>query len=321
MNELEHMWSRQKSFNSNFVNFDSLNFETAQEYTKEYALHLVSEISDLLNQVNWKMHHKVDDVNVKREDIVLELIDLWKYVLSLCLIWNVSPEEFYLRFDEKSSLVEQRYLQEFSKIENRKIVICDIDGVLSDYPHTFLEYVKEQEFSRGRVYPCDFSTENVTTLDLYQYLEGHVPSVLIKEYKDRYRKQGKSRLEVPYEGTQEFLNSLKNQGYYIVLLTSRPFSQYKSLYLDTYIWLKNNGYSFDMLLSDSKKRDKVTKILETSQVEFIIDDDPKIINNLIGLDQLKCLYLVDRPYNQEYNCKGKVQRIHNLNEILDKESI
>lgn len=309
-----HMWERQKLFNRNFIDFENLDFDKKQTMTKEYVLHMLSEANSLLDEVNWKLHHK-KDIPVNRRDLVYEVIDVWKYLLSICLVWDISPSEFCSAFDDKSALVEQRYLQEFSQIENRKVVICDIDGVLSDYPESFLKYVEEEE----RLLHNDFhATSECTNLDLYQLLEGQVPSSLLKEYKHRYRSGGLIKQEKVNEDTREFLHRCKDKGYYLVLLTSRPFDTYKCLFVDTYSWLVDNGIEFDMLLHDSKKRDKVSKILETSDIEVIIDDDPRLVNNLKGLDKLNKILLVDRPYNQEYECSGKVERVKSLSEYLNK---
>lgn len=315
---LRHMWSRQKVFNGNFVDFENLDFETKQTMTKEYVLHMLSESNSLLEEVNWKMHHK-STKSVNRSDLVLELIDVWKYLLSIALIWDITPEEFSAAFEEKSSLVEQRYLQEFDDIKDRKIAICDIDGVLGDYPATFLDFVSREESIAG--YHSQFSSDNVTHLDLYKYLEGKVSSDRLKYYKHIYRSSGEIRKESVLQGAQEFLHTLREKGYYVVLLTSRPFSTYKSLYLDTYMWLTSHGLEFDMLLNDSKKRDKITKLLETSDVQFIVDDDPKIISGLVGIDKLSKIYLMDRTYNQTYEAQDKVVRVRDFDEILEKEEI
>lgn len=311
--ELDKMWSSQKMFNSNFVDFNNLNFDTKQSMTKEYVLHLLSEANSLLESVNWKMHHKkIKKVN--REDVVLEIIDVWKYLLSICLLWDVTPEEFCRVFDEKSSLVEQKFLQEFSEIDGRKIAICDIDGVLSDYPKTFLKFVEDQERYHNKEFSIDCS--KIDDIDLYKYFKGVIRQDLLKAYKHRYRISGKSREEEVTEGAKEFLLSLKDNGYYIVLLTSRPFDTYKSLYLDTYVWLKSNGLVFDMLINDSKKRDKIGELLKKSHVEFVVDDDPRLISNMESLDNLNKIYVLDRSYNRQVKESDKIVRIKSLSDII-----
>lgn len=321
MDILKYIWSVQKEFNKNFVDFENLDNQQGQSMTKEYVLHTISELNELLNEVNWKVHHKKNSVEINRRELVLEWIDVFKYWLSIGLLWDITPEEFVKAFDEKSGLVEQRYLQEFADLNDKQIVVCDIDGVLGDYPETFLNYVRSQEFESKSIYP-DFDSKNVTSYNLYKYLDGIVDTRTLKEYKKSYRESGEIRSEKVNQGAVEFLKKLKSKGYYVVLLTSRPFGQYKNLYLDTYVWLKNNGLEFDMLLNDSKKRDKIIKLTETSTIKFIIDDDPEIIKGLLNLEGVNKLYLVDKPYNSSshFNSK-KVSRVLSFEEILEKEGI
>lgn len=318
MDVLKYIWTVQKEFNRNFVDFENLDNRKGQEMTKEYVLHTISELNDLLGEVNWKVHHKKDSIEVNRRELVLEWIDVFKYWLSIGLLWGVSPDEFLKAFDEKSELVEQRYLQEFADISDKQIVICDIDGVLGDYPKTFLEYVVSRERSGGR--DCKIDTDNVTSYNLYEYLEGVVSTRDLKRYKQEYRESGEIRKEKTNLGAVEFLKKLRDRGFYIVLLTSRPFDQYKNLYLDTYIWLKSNDFEFDMLINDSKKRDKIVKLSENSTVKFIVDDDPKIVEGLLSLEGVGKIYLADKPYNRYFN-SDKVVRAGSFSEILEEEGL
>lgn len=319
MIELQNMWKSQKLFNSNFVDFDNLSLKDKQEFTEKYVLHLLSEANSLLDTVNWKMHHKDNAVSVNRENIMLELIDVWKYLLSIGLLWDLTPEEFCEKYFEKSKLVEQRYIQEFQNRSDKEIVICDIDGVLSDYPNNFLNYVKGQIEEKGiEDASTNWSTEEVPQLDVYKYLSGKVSFEFVKECKHQYRSQGESRKERVNTLAREFLRRRKEKGDYIVLLTSRPFDKYQNLYLDTFVWLENNQVPFDMLLNDSKKRDKVCSLLKTSKVKYAIDDDPQMVSNLSGLENLSKIYLIDRPYNRDAVVSEKVEKI-SLEDLIEKE--
>lgn len=325
MNEvLNYIWSVQKEFNKNFIDYEHLTSQEKQSLTKDYVLHMISESNSLLDEVNWKMHHKSDTVSINRRELILEWIDVFKYLLSIGLVWDITPEEFLQYFDEKSSLVEQRYLQEFSiKSDGQDVVICDIDGVLGDYPETFLQYVRREELKKGHADTKQLTDlSKVDNYNLYKFLEGVVSTEDLKKYKSEYRKSGEIRSEKVLEGAVEFLKILKSAGYYIVLLTSRPFDKYKNLYLDTYVWLKDNGLVFDMLLNDSKKRDKIVKLASSSSsIKFIVDDDPKIVEGLLGLDGLGKIYLVDKLYNRYFTENDKVVRVNNFSQILENEGV
>lgn len=321
---LSYIWSKQKGFNSNFVDFDNIDQKGRQQMTKEYVLHLMSESQDLLNEINWKMHHKSDEIKINRRDLVLEWIDVFKYWLSIGLLWDITPEEFFSAFNEKSDLVEQRFLQDFSSNDGRSVVICDIDGVLSDYPLTFLNYVAEcEEYHGNKDIRQKIFSKPVDNLDLYSFLENIVPTDSLMEYKRLYRTSGAIRKESVMDGAKTFLHKLKESGYYVILLTSRPFHKYNNLYLDTHMWLKSNGLEFDMLLHDSKKRDKITKILSDSTVKFVVDDDPKIVEGLLGIDRLDKIYLIDRPYNKTFtdSSNSKVKRVTYFDQILKEEKV
>jgi len=301
---LNHIWNRQELFNKNFT-----TDKNPQDMTKEYSLHLITEVNSLLETINWKIHHKKDTVSVNRRDLILEWIDIYKYWLSIGLLWGITPEEFYQYFNEKSELVEQRYLQEYLPLEDKEIVIFDIDGVLSDYPKTFLNYIASEEGTK-------IDTDLIDNLDIYKYLEGRVPTEKIKSYKDYYRKSGMIRSEKVNEGAVELTKLSKGKGYYNIMLTSRPFDTYKNLYLDTFMWLKENGFVFDALISDSKKRDKINNIAKTSRIKAVIDDDPRIVNGLLGLDSVNRIYLLHKYYNKDYNpVTDKVKRVYGFEEI------
>lgn len=309
MDQLDEIWMKQESFNRNFVDIGNLSEEKQQYWTKEYVLHLIDETSSLLNEINWKLHHKSDSVKINRKELVLEWIDVFKYWLSIGLIWDIGTDEFLQAFYEKSGIVEQKYLQEYNSHYGEGIVIVDIDGVLSDYPHNFLKFVEEES---GK----SLLNQPIENINLYSQFSNIIEVEVLQDYKHRYRAEGLSRKELVNEGAQEFLHKLKSKGYYIVVLTSRPFNKYKNLYVDTYMWLKENGLTFDMLLYDDKKRSKILELSKRGHVKFIVDDDPRIVSGLLGSPGK--IYLMDKSYNHSIN-DSQVTRVQSFDEILQEE--
>ena len=180
-----------------------------------------------------------------------------------------------------------------------------------------MEFVDHQE-------DLNLSKQEITSLNLYDLFKGQISAEVLKDCKQKYRSDGLSRTERVNPGAVEFLHVLRDRGYYIVLLTSRPFDKYRNLYLDTYMWLKSNDLEFDMLLNDSKKRDKIIKLTSNkdSRVKFLVDDDPKIVSGLLGLDGLNRIYLIDKPYNQkDFSQETEVRRVSNLLQILSEEDL
>lgn len=313
MDNLNEIWTKQENFNTNFVDFSNLSEEDRQSWTKEYVLHLIDETSSLLNEVNWKLHHKSDTIKINRKELVFEWIDVFKYWLSIGLVWGITPDEFISAYSEKSSIVEQRYLQEYNEDYGKGIVVVDIDGVLSDYPSNFLRFVDSHE---GK----DLSLSQISNINLYDLFQDKISVEVLQKYKHQYRVEGKSREEKVMPGAREFLGKLKSNGYYVVILTSRPFDRYKNLYVDTYMWLKENNLEFDMLLYDSKKRDKILSLSKSNQIKFIVDDDPRIVSGLLGSCNPGKIYLMDKDYNRNLN-SDQIVRVANFDEILKEENL
>jgi len=105
---LQDMWDDQSRFNSNFIDFDNIkDLESKQKFTKEYILHMYSEVEDLLQSINWKFYQKDKDLDYNQ--ICEELVDIFKYWLSIALVWGIRPMDFLDMFYEKSKKNEKRY--------------------------------------------------------------------------------------------------------------------------------------------------------------------------------------------------------------------
>jgi len=146
--------------------------------------------------------------------------------MTLFQLHGFTPEEIETAYYRKSAVVEQRHLQEMVRNlqEESRIAAVDIDGVLADYPRSFVEYVNHE---LGTQYTVD----SVVSYDVYTSLG---LSVEIGMYlKDRYRETGQKRFIPVLPGAREFLQRLRAEGYTIVLITARPYEQYSRIYADT----------------------------------------------------------------------------------------
>lgn len=79
--------------------------------TKEFVLQMADEDFELLREINWK-HHKLVKKELDYERIRLELVDIFKFWLNICIIWGVEPKDFIDAFFKKSKEVEERYSHE-----------------------------------------------------------------------------------------------------------------------------------------------------------------------------------------------------------------
>lgn len=177
-----------------------------------------------------------------------------------------------------------------------KICIFDIDGVLNYYPDCYVDFVNEQLSQKFN------SLEEIkNTLCYSDY----------KRIKEHYRTCGiKEDLQVR-ENAKTILRTLKQLGYYIIILSSRPVDEYNSLIIQTTNWLKKNQLEYDYLAFGQEKHLDI--IQKFGNVEFVVEDNRKFANN-IAKHGYK-VYLLDNKYNQGY-LEENIKRIKNLQEIL-----
>ena len=85
-------------------------------------------------------------------------------------------------------------------------------------------------------------------------------------------------------GALEFTETLREKGYTVILKTSRPIHEHPHLIKWTYDWVHEHGFTFDEVLFN---RYYVASIIQRyPTLEFIVDDDPKIVTELrdLGLE-------------------------------------
>ena len=293
--ELFRMFEIQKKINQNLLN---LTLKEKQELTKQFVLALSGEITELLQEINWCSWKK--NVNVIESNVHEELVDICKFFLNLCLIWDLDENRLFEQFERKSIVVEQKLKQmeslKYIKEKQTKVCGIDLDGVILKYPDHWIDYINRNENTNfTNIYEVHKNISNKKYLDL----------------KHEYRKSGK-KVDIPLnEGACEFINRLKILGYYIVILTKRPYKQYFRLFADTKNCLDKNNIIYDALIFDSEKHKLIIK--ELPQLEFMVEDNRHIANE-VGNWGYK-VFLLDNIYNQG-DLNENVVRVKSLKEIL-----
>jgi hypothetical protein len=104
---LNSIFAHQKAFNKRFVSY-APDLGTVQHVVKDYMLHLFSECDSLLNTINWKLGSK-NEINLDRDKVLEEWIDVYKFWLSIGLVFGFDVREFEDVYWKKSKKVEERY--------------------------------------------------------------------------------------------------------------------------------------------------------------------------------------------------------------------
>jgi len=105
---MESIFSDQKAFNRKFVSY-APDLEAVQRAAKNYVLHLFSESNDFLDTINWKFGSKPGAVKLDRERILEELTDIFKFLLSIYLLFGFDTADFEKMYWEKSAKVVEKY--------------------------------------------------------------------------------------------------------------------------------------------------------------------------------------------------------------------
>ena len=307
--DFRNIWEDQRAFNDKLVDHEKVanDNEEFQKWNNFYHLALMREVGEVLDTVNWKIHRN-EKKDLIRSNTLEEMVDVLKYWMSLVQLHGFTYEEIYEEYFRKSAVVEQRHKQELQDIidSNDKIVGVDIDGVLADYPRSFVEFINQE-------LGTNHNPDEVKNYDIYEELG--IDTELGVKLKDKYRQSGQKRYIPVIDGAKEMLEGLREDGYKIVILTARPYKKYNRIFPDTMEWLKKNGLVFDAIIFDEEKEERLLKEFGTNRVEFFIDDVVKNANAISNLGG-KCL-LVDRPYNQGADLKKNVTRVGSIKEVLD----
>ena len=116
VDKLEEIYELQKIFTERFFKEkQNLTLEEVRsdknrlvKWNKEYILALIAEATEVLNEVDWKMHKQMNLPNDARERLLEESIDVMKFLLGLMIVNGFSLDDIYSMFKTKSKVVEKR---------------------------------------------------------------------------------------------------------------------------------------------------------------------------------------------------------------------
>ncbi|MHA1226111.1 MAG: 5' nucleotidase, NT5C type [Candidatus Hodarchaeales archaeon] len=302
--EINELWKNQKEFNEKVIGkrLKDLSQSEKQYWTKELVLCLISECNELLREIAWKVHRK-EDIRIIPSNLLEEWIDIFKYWLSIGLIWQFNAKQLWEEYWRKSAVVEQRWTQEQMLNRFDKIVAIDIDGVLYDYPKEFFKFIQDKTGIRIE--------REIKNYDLYVELSKEFSIPVLSRLKDEYRQSGYLKKGLPIDGSREFLKSLKQMGFGIALMTAREYKKYKRIYGDTLEWLRNNDMIFDGIVWSERKEEAVYRSFPN--LAFAVEDNLDNANKIamLGIQ----VFLLDKTYNKG-KTDNKVIRVNNLNDII-----
>ncbi len=113
MDKLEQIFDHQKALDDFICESRGLQDITMEEWIQKETLAMMSELSELIDEVNfkwWKNKKPVDENLVKDE-----LVDILHFFVSMCLKTGMKPDELFDRYMNKNNENHKRQTGESDK--------------------------------------------------------------------------------------------------------------------------------------------------------------------------------------------------------------
>lgn len=294
---MKRIFEEQKDFLKYFFDPENISETDKIKFTKEHILAIHKELSEVLDTIPWKLHRRNDEVKSKTNTIE-EIIDCFKFLINLCIIWGIDDEKFINEFKRKTMVVRQRYNQEILNIikPTDKVCAVDIDDTIANSSEHFTQ-------TYNIIHQSDFKNR--------LEIKNAIPELWYEDFKKYFRESGE-KLHIPVkEGAKELCDYLKEKGYKIVLISARPYETYSRIFPDTMEWLKNNEINYDALYFEKDKHIKILKRIPN--ISFILEDDVEYAKEVSQLN-----YKVFLLTNKEVRFDKNIIKIRTLQDMLDQ---
>jgi len=283
--------------------------------TKEFSLHLVTEISEFLEAGRvFGAHRKRDHGFINRENVRRQLIDQLKYWMSIAQAWGFTPEELEKTYWAKSATVRQRFAEEWLINLDGPLVVLDLDNVLCDYTTGFMNWLQQE----WRV------DEDVVrkVREQRHYINADLLRLTIAEWNDvqhSFRSSGATAKLPVMPFARQLVEWCRAQEHAVVAMTSRPIDQYPNLMDDTVEWFLKQNLLIDRIWWGSNKAEKLAAVANLPQIKFAVDDDPRFVTQLVQLG-VKRIYWYQQGYGEMMPME-RVIPVRSLDTIIKEETL
>lgn len=260
----ENLLKIQDNFSKNFYNKDTMTLKEKEEMLKTLCLALHFETSEIVSSSNFKVFDKTE-YSVDRDKILYNNIDVFRYILAITNLYDISGNEFISAFEERDTHLNM--IQDIKPPrKDQTVIVVDVDDVVCSFRSYFNNWLEKN--LNVKIDPNSksyYSSKEVKE-------QGYSPEGVFEDFMS-----AGEILNIPViDSMRSFLHYLKSNDYYIQMLTARPEENLKCKY-QTYVWLKNNNIPFDNIAFASEKYIWVAKqeFYVNGQLGFAIDDSPK----------------------------------------------
>lgn len=288
MDNLERLFQIQREQQGLWHDADKLTDSERAAQFDELLLGLHEEVGELARECR-RRPHVVRQERGHKGNAAEEAVDVLKYLLAICQLLDVTPQQLVNRFEAKSLAVRQKVMQYRVELEGRRVFVTDLDGCVADLS------------------PFMAATGG-------QYGGEHVGKLSTEDLKAAWY-EGGGFLTLPLiEGALNCIREARAQGCLIAIITARPVWEHARTRPDTVAWLHDYGVPYDILLFNKDKWDALYQSVLPAKVVAFVEDRSKHVDELVS-HHVKPVFLVDQPWNQEVAEHPDVTRVHGWDEI------
>jgi len=124
MDKLDQIFSLQNKFDSDLIKNRGLEDITPQQWIQKQTLAVISELAELLDEVNfkwWKNEKPLNTDNIKEE-----LVDILHFFVGMCLKSGMTSDELYQIYMKKN---EENFNRQYGKSQKKGY---EIDQILKN---------------------------------------------------------------------------------------------------------------------------------------------------------------------------------------------
>tara|TARA_Y100001972_G_scaffold25193_1_gene30563 strand:+ start:6218 stop:7192 length:975 start_codon:yes stop_codon:yes gene_type:complete len=270
--ELKKYLSLQEEFSKYFYNKKEMSSKEKEEMLKTLCLALHNEVSKIVSSTNYKYYDRKEP-EVDKGSVLYKSINAFRYLLAVINLNDISEDEFLEAFCHKDNYLHKKIETWKLKDSTKPVVVVDIDDVLLGFREYFNDWLERQynvKIDRD-------STQYYSSIAVKEI--GLSPESVFEEFMSK-----NELLNIPaLSNSKEMLDSLKDLGFEIQLLTSRPEENLKCKYQTHQSLLDNNLY-FDKLNFAQEKYIWLAKqdFYINGRFAFAIDDSPKHVEEYVS---------------------------------------
>ncbi len=123
MDRLQQIFERQQAFNEELVARRHLEGVSDEQWIQKQVLAMMSELSEVLSEVNfkwWKNPRPVNPDNLKEE-----LVDVFHFFIGMCLSAGMTADELYERYLRKN---QENFDRQHGRSEKKGYEVEDEPG-------------------------------------------------------------------------------------------------------------------------------------------------------------------------------------------------